>query len=216
MVDQQRIDTANQMANAFVHANIEHIPKGRIQQPLATVTEVNAFNSLIADHQQILSLLEQFNSDPNDRSVIDQLASLISKHSAVEEAVLYPLCRWVKDCREYTNIRDEICQLDHLKNVLIVLQHIDSNNSQFQLACEKLNQDIRNHIQMEENQIIPALREMLDQEQTNLLTDCILAAKIIAPNRLSDTPPNHYDSNWFRGEALDKFNQLINSVTQQF
>jgi hemerythrin-like domain-containing protein len=161
----------------------------------------DAFHVLGQDHEAVRELLNQLENGPTvataateaelrDRKrLTERLIIEESKHEAVEEEYFWPV------------VRDSLPDGDRLADVAIQqeqdgeivfdrLDKLDATHPQFDVLLDTFITEGRAHIAYEEEQVWPALRQVLSASATEELGTELVRGKDTAPTRPHpDTPP---------------------------
>jgi hemerythrin superfamily protein len=159
---------------------------------------MNAITLLKQDHQNVDALFKRFeqltDSDSADekRQIVDKLIEQLSVHAAVEEQLFYPAVREIS--AELTDTVLEGLEEHHVvKWTLSELEKMSPTDERFTAKVRVLIESVRHHVEEEENDIFPKVREALTVEQLNDLGEALEKAKETAPKRPHprhpDTPP---------------------------
>jgi hypothetical protein len=139
---------------------------------------------LVQDHRAVESLflrLEGGGGTPQQRrQVTDAIIAEVSRHTALEERFLYPLCRQLLGDR----VADRGIE-DHARaeRALMELSKLDVTDPRFDDIAGMLTVDLCRHMRHEEAELFPTLR---DRCATGVLTGLGMRyreAKEVAPTR---------------------------------
>ena len=130
------------------------------------------FANLIAEHRELLSLLDQMESTPVVRrlkrvTLFLQFKRLIGKHALAEEDIIYPMLQTDAE-------REEAAQKlykEHagMKISLFELERSIGEDDGWRLRVQDLRNEIAPHAQQEEEVEFPQLRKIMnDQESAEL------------------------------------------------
>ncbi|MEZ5374694.1 MAG: hemerythrin domain-containing protein [Microthrixaceae bacterium] len=113
-------------------------------------------------------------------------------HSAIEEQMLYPISRVLSD--EAKDLTLEGLEEHHLvKVVLAELAKMDPTDERFHPKVTVLIENVRHHVEEEENDLFPLMRETFGRNDMSDLGDALDEARATAPTRphpaAPDTPP---------------------------
>lgn len=150
---------------------------------------------VIEDHREVEELFRRAEntSDPEElRQVADQVIADLVRHAVAEELYLYPAMR------EYLDRGDELA--DHeieehseIEERLKELESLDPREERFRPQLQELIDDVRHHVQDEEQDALPELEQACDHDELVLLGERMQRAKQVAPTRphpsAPDTPP---------------------------
>src|SRR4051812_17176422 len=126
---------------------------------------MNALTLLKQDHGNVEHLFERFEHlDTDDavtqREVVDKIIEHLSIHAAIEEQVFYPGVRAAVE--EATDDVLEGLEEHHvLKWTLSELEELAPTNERFAAKMRVLMESVRHHVEEEENDLFPKVRDAL-------------------------------------------------------
>ena len=139
---------------------------------------MDAIQLLLADHRKIKNLFKQFRSKPEDTQlnrVIDQIATEIKAHTRVEESIFYPACNEYPECSEL--VMDLVDDHEEAKRTLAEMEALPRDSEDRFDMAEDLVDDIEGHIEEEEQELFPLVRELMQPVQLDDLGDRIQDAR---------------------------------------
>ncbi|MBE1532189.1 hemerythrin domain-containing protein [Actinomadura algeriensis] len=163
---------------------------------------MDAIDLLKHDHRMVEQLFRDFNaaaSGRQRRGVIDILVRELSKHAAVEELIFYPFAGKVlrdealvqRHLAEHMAVKEALAELDALSRT--DGHAADGPGGHAEEILELLRRDVEEHVQEEEGELMPRLRERADAESLRELGRTLEKAKGTAPTRphphAPDRPP---------------------------
>ena len=130
------------------------------------------FDMLKKDHDEIQKTLEQMLATDESQTwkrsmLLMKLAHKLDKHSYEEENVIYPALRDDNDSVEADQLDTEH---GHVKTLIFELKQMDWDSPLWLEKVRKLRDSLDAHIRMEEEQVLPRLKQDLDEEQNARLT----------------------------------------------
>jgi hemerythrin superfamily protein len=130
------------------------------------------FDMLKKDHDEIQKTLEQMLATDESQTwkrsmLLMKLAHKLDKHSYEEENVIYPALRDDNDSVEADQLDTEH---GHVKTLIFELKQMDSDSPLWLEKVRKLRDSLDAHIRMEEEQVLPRLKQDLDEDQNARLT----------------------------------------------
>jgi hemerythrin superfamily protein len=152
---------------------------------------------LTQDHREVEQMFGEFDQTPatdlqGRRTLADRIITELVKHSIAEEEYLYPAARELipngdglvdQDIREHAGAEETMKKLDGL----------DPSDETFVPLMRGLMAEIREHVQHEEGQLFPLLRQNATEERLDQLGQQVERAKKLAPTHphpsAPDTPP---------------------------
>lgn len=161
---------------------------GRVQDAVAAVTgvvgsavtrsddEMDIRALIRMDHQKVNTLFAQIqgtNEPQRLQEFFGQIYKDLSAHAEAEEQVVYPAIRsYYQNTQELYDEQAEIKQtLEHIKS----LNTSDIDN--FKANVEQLMRDVQAHVQQEENDMFPKLRDNFSHEQQKQMATEFKTAK---------------------------------------
>jgi hemerythrin superfamily protein len=150
---------------------------------------------LTHDHREVEDLfdqIEQATDGSERRELTDQVITELVRHSVAEEQYLYPAAR--EHIPDGDAIVDgELADHNEVEEALKALEGIDADDPDFMATFRRMSQDVKEHVQEEEDELFPALREHASAQELRDLGEKVERAKKISPTRphpsSPDTPP---------------------------
>jgi hemerythrin superfamily protein len=183
-----------------------------------TGASADAIELLTADHRAVEQLFTQYGAATNDAKVANVLAEEIvrelSIHAVIEEQVLYPTIRRVLP--DGDGIADHALQ-EHqeVKELLADVDGQDASDAEIRATLAKIEQSVSHHVDEEENQLFPALRDGCGQEDMQRMGRAMEFAKTIAPTHPHPNAPNRPPANIVAGlgaAVIDKVRDAAKSI----
>jgi hemerythrin superfamily protein len=137
------------------------------------------------DHKQVEKLFKQFQKLGDDakqtkRQVVDEIIEALSVHAAIEEQHFYPTVR-----EHITDLEDEVLEAleEHhiVKWTLSELKDLPVDNERFDAKVTVLIESVRHHVEEEEQEMFPAVREAMGRKALTELGAVLEQAKAAAP-----------------------------------
>lgn len=153
---------------------------------------------LVEDHREVEGLFQELERPGNDPERSERLVSAaiaeLVRHSVAEEQYLYPVTREV--LADGDQIADrEIEDHSTAERVMKRLEAMRPDDPEFTSAVGTLISDVREHIEDEEGNLFPRLREACSQQQLSDLGAKVERAKKVAPTRPHPSAPNEPPAN---------------------
>jgi hemerythrin superfamily protein len=156
----------------------------------------NVFEELMADHREVEEIFARIQAMPGGgqdlRDLVDEVTIELVRHSVAEEQYLYPAVR--KHVQGGDRLADKELE-DHsrVEKILKQLEKMNTDDAQMSPLLQQLMDEVAAHIQDEENNLFPMLRQACSSETLGDLGDKVRRAKAMAPTRphpsAPDTPP---------------------------
>jgi hemerythrin superfamily protein len=174
----------------------------------------DAITSLKADHKRVEALFKKFeqageNAHKTRRDLVDRIIEELSVHAAVEEQVFYPAVR-----EAVPDADDEVLEglEEHhvVKWTLSELDGMDPEHERFKAKVTVLIESVRHHVEEEEGEMFPKVREALGRKALTEIGDAMELARKVAPTRPHPRQPDEPPGNILAGGAaagLDRARQ---------
>lgn len=151
------------------------------------------------DHKDVEKLFKQFEklgdgAVKTKRKVVDQIIEALSTHAAIEEQHFYPTIR-----EQAPDVADDVLEglEEHhiVKWTLSELEGMSPEAERFDAKVKVLMESVRHHVEEEESEMFPKVREALGRKELRELGDLMEKSKAISPKRphpkAPDTPPGN-------------------------
>ena len=158
---------------------------------------MNALTVLKHDHGNVEALFERFEHLPADdleqkRQVVDKIIEHLAVHAAIEEQVFYPGIRTAAPDAD-DEVLEGLEEHHVVKWTLSELERTSPGDERFDAKMRVLMESVRHHVEEEENDLFPKVREALTNQQLEEMGDALETARQAAPTRphprQPDTPP---------------------------
>lgn len=158
---------------------------------------MDAIALLRNDHRAVERLFKEFEkagpkAHKTRRQVADKIVKELSVHAVIEEQVFYPAVRKaVPDTED--DVLEGLEEHHIVKWTLSEVDGMDPEHERFVPKMTVLMESVRHHVEEEEGELFPAVREAMTRKQLGELGDLLTAAKEIVPTgphpRAPDSPP---------------------------
>lgn len=158
---------------------------------------MNALTLLKQDHQNVEALFERFEKsgvDDHDerRRIVDKVIEHLSVHATVEEQAFYPAIREKLPDAEAT-VLEALEEHHGAKLFLTELEKTPAAGERFAAKTTVLMEQVRHHVQEEENDLFPRVRDAFTVQELEELGERMEQLKQTAPTRphpfQPDVPP---------------------------
>ncbi|MBI2709145.1 MAG: hemerythrin domain-containing protein [Actinobacteria bacterium] len=166
---------------------------------------MDAITMLKADHKTVEKLFKRFEKAGDGalkekRAVVDEIIRELSVHAAVEEQVFYPAIREAVDDAE-DEVLESLEEHHIVKWVLSELDGMDPGHERFDAKVTVLMENVRHHVEEEEQDLFPKVREVLKRKALTDLGESMDVAKRVAPTRPHPRQPDEPPGNIVGGVA---------------
>ncbi|MEY2581689.1 MAG: hypothetical protein QOE09_1538 [Ilumatobacteraceae bacterium] len=182
---------------------------------------MDAITLLRNDHQNVQALFKRFEkagdtAHTEKREIVDRIIEELSVHAAIEEQLFYPVAR--ATVPETEDIALESLEEHHIvKWVLSELVDMDPRNERFDAKVTVLIENVRHHVEEEQNEFFPKVRNGLGRKELTDLGAAMEKAKATAPTkphpRAADTPPGNTIIGTLAG-VVDRVGDNISGIAQ--
>ncbi|MFF4902904.1 hemerythrin domain-containing protein [Streptomyces sp. NPDC001068] len=153
----------------------------------------DALAELMTDHREVEEMFARIQGMPGGgqdlRDAVDEVTIELVRHSVAEEEYLYPAVR--EHIEGGDRIADkEIADHGRVEKLLKELEKTDTEDARMSPLLQQLMDEVSAHVQDEEDNLFPMLRQACSQEALNDLGDKIRRAKSLAPTRPHPAAPN--------------------------
>ena len=182
---------------------------------------MDAITLLKNDHRSVEKLFRRFEKAGDrafteKRNIVDRIVEELSTHAAIEEQLFYPVTR-----ATVPGIDDEVLESieEHhiVKWVLAELEHLDPHDERFAAKVTVLIENVRHHVEEEEDDYFPKVRDELGRSALTELGDAMVTAKATAPTRphprAPQTPPGNLVAGGVVGLA-DRVGDTVSGAAQ--
>jgi hemerythrin-like domain-containing protein len=137
------------------------------------------------DHKEILKTFKEFekageNAVKRKGQLVDKMIELLTVHTYIENEVMYPRVREL-----LPEVEDDVLESyeeHHVADVLVIeLAAMKPDAERFVAKTTVLIENVRHHIEEEEQEWFPKVREALGRKQLAEIGERLLAAKQKAP-----------------------------------
>ncbi len=148
---------------------------------------MDAIEVLEKDHGRIRTIFSDIEStdDPQElEDHFDKLDNILIIHARAEELVLYPQSR---NCEDTVELIDK-GQKEHAKSdqMLLELKSISPNKPEFKQKISELQEFMLNHLDEEEKELFPKVRQCLNDETLEQLGDQLKETKATIAKKIVD------------------------------
>jgi hemerythrin superfamily protein len=139
------------------------------------------------DHKTVEKLFKQFEklgdgAKKTKRRVVDEIIRELSTHAAIEEQHFYPAVR--KAAEDIEDVVLEGLEEHHIVTwTLSELEGMSPDEERFDAKVTVLIESVRHHVEEEEQEMFPKVREVMGRKELQALGATMESAKGIAPKR---------------------------------
>lgn len=177
---------------------------------------MDAITLLKTDHKTVEKLFKAFEkagdrAHKTKRDLVTSMIEELSVHAAIEEQVFYPEIRRMVPDQEGMTL--ESLEEHHIvKWVLSELENLDPEDERFEAKVTVLIELVRHHVEEEESEMFPAVRQALGRKALQGIGDALEQAKKMAPHRPHPRSPQVPPGNIVAGAAagaMDRAREVV-------
>ncbi|GAC1374415.1 MAG: hypothetical protein NVSMB4_01900 [Acidimicrobiales bacterium] len=182
---------------------------------------MDAISLLKDDHKTVERLFKQFEKAGDaayveKRAIVDRIIEELSVHAAIEEMLFYPVARATVPGTE--DVALESLEEHHIvKWVLSELESMPAEAERFDAKVTVLIENVRHHVEEEENEFFPMVRDELGRSALSDLGDAMNEAKKTAPTHPHPRSPDSPPANFVVGTAagvVDRISDTVSGLAQ--
>jgi hemerythrin superfamily protein len=130
---------------------------------------------LMQDHRKVEELFGRYEQS-QDPAVIEQICTELTIHASIEEQVIYPALGSEVDGGE--DMRDHAEQ-EHqeVKDAISEIERLGYSAAEVSEPMRRIISGVSEHVQEEESEVFPKMREDIDAERLSALGDELATAK---------------------------------------
>jgi hemerythrin superfamily protein len=163
--------------------------------------DMDAIALLTADHKTVEQLFKRFEklgprAMKTKQDVAERIIKELSVHAAVEELAFYPAVRQAIEDEEIQELVLESLEEHHIvKWVLSELHKMSPEDERFDAKVTVLMQNVRHHVEEEEQELFPAVAKTFGKDRLNELGKAMADVKKAAPTRPHPAAPDEPPGN---------------------
>jgi hemerythrin superfamily protein len=176
----------------------------------------NLIDVIESDHREVEKVFNELESRSGSaehrRQLADHVIAELVRHSVAEEMYMYPTARKVLPNGD--EIADhEIEEHAEAERDMKELEDVDPTDPRFDALVNKLIADVRHHIEGEESNLLPQLREACSAHDLQELGAKVLRAKKIAPTRPHPSAPDKPPANFILAPGAGLIDRLRDALS---
>ncbi|GII03645.1 hemerythrin domain-containing protein [Planobispora takensis] len=147
---------------------------------------MDAIVLLREDHKTVEKLFKQFEKAGEDaydekRKLVDQMIEELTAHAYIEEEVFYPAARAAAP-ETVDHVLESVEEHHVVVWMLSELKDMDPRDERFDAKVTVLMENVRHHVEEEENEWFPEVRKAMGRNQLQELCEEMVKAKGRAPS----------------------------------
>lgn len=182
---------------------------------MTTSEQQSIVDQIIADHRQVEAIFGDIGNSSdasNRRELVEHVITELVRHSVGEEQYLYPTARRVLPDGE--QVADhELKEHAEAEEVMKELENTDEDDPKFDAMVRTLIDDIRHHVEDEENDLLSKLRDACDGAELTELGKKFEHAKKMAPTRPHPSAPDKPPANKILGPGVGLIDRMRDALS---
>ena len=166
--------------------------KRNMKQP--HIRDIDVIDLILIDHRFIKECVETLSNEKADKSIKLAMAKdfleAVAHHSSAEKNIVYD--RLEADEEFHFNILE--AQIEHgivdekVKLLKPKVVHSKTLKDELEAELKVLAELVKNHIKEEESELLPKMREQIDEETLKIMGDAFMKARKMTSKDLRDYP----------------------------
>jgi hemerythrin superfamily protein len=182
---------------------------------MTTSQQHDVVDDIITDHREVEEVfkeIEKTDDAQQRRELVEHVIAELVRHSVGEEQYVYPTARRVLP--DGDKVADHELE-EHAKaeKVMKQIEKTDTDDQQFDELVRKLMEDIRHHIEDEEGDLLPKLRQACSEADLQELGEKFENAKKMAPTRPHPAAPDRPPANKILGPGAGLIDRMRDALT---
>jgi hemerythrin-like domain-containing protein len=133
----------------------------------------DAIELLESDHREVQALFNEYESlvdsegdDEDKQTLAEQICTLLTVHTTIEEEIFYPAARDALDEEDVDLLDEAVVEHASAKDLIEQIQSMTPGDELYDAKVKVLSEAIEHHVDEEESELFPKLRDsQLDLEE---------------------------------------------------
>ena len=182
---------------------------------MSTARQPDIVDLIVGDHrevEQVFGEIEQNGEPGKRRELAEHVIVELVRHSVGEEQYLYPTAR--KALPDGDELADhEIKEHAEAEEVMKGIEKTDAADPKFDELVRTLIEDIRHHVESEEGNLLPKMREACDASELREMGSKFEHAKKVAPTRPHPSAPDRPPANKILGPGVGLIDRMRDALS---
>jgi hemerythrin superfamily protein len=181
---------------------------------MTTAGQQDIIDDVITDHREVEEVFAEIEKGGggNKRDLVEHVIVELVRHSVAEEQYLYPAARRVLPDGDKI-VDHELEEHAEAEKVMKSLEDTDAEDAKFDELTRKLIDAIRHHVEDEEKDLLPKLRDACDAAELRELGEKFQNAKKVAPTRPHPAAPDHPPANKILGPGVGLIDRMRDALS---
>ena len=173
-------------------------------------------DKIVSDHHEFEDVFKELEKHEaaaqHRRDLVEHVIAGIVRHAVSEEQYVYPAARRVLENGDEI-VEHEIEEHSKAEEVMNEIEKCNTEDPKFDELVDKLIDDIRHHIEDEEENLLPKLRQACDGAELQELGEKFETAKKMAPTRPHPMAPDRPPANRILGPGAGLVDRLRDALS---
>ncbi len=181
---------------------------------MTTAHQQDIVDDIITDHREVEEVFAEIEKGAGGkkRDLVEHVIVELVRHSVAEEQYLYPAARRVLS--DGDKIADhELKEHAEAERIMKSLEETDAEDPKFDALTRELIDAIRHHVEDEEKDLLPKMREACDSAELRELGEKFQNAKKMAPTRPHPAAPDRPPANKILGPGVGLIDRMRDALT---
>jgi hemerythrin superfamily protein len=139
---------------------------------------MNALEFLKEDHRKVKTLFQEMRKT-SDRSKqkenFDKIDTELEMHTHIEETIFYPAIEEQEELKDM--VTQALAEHHQAKELLEQLETLRADDHDFGSKLQQLMEAVEHHVEEEEEEMFPKIREVFDEDELEQLGEDLESAK---------------------------------------
>jgi hemerythrin superfamily protein len=139
---------------------------------------MNALEFLKEDHRKVKTLFQEMRKT-SDRSkqkeIFDKIDTELEMHTHIEETIFYPAIEEQEELKDM--VTQALAEHHQAKELLEQLETLRADDHDFGSKLQQLMEAVEHHVEEEEEEMFPKIREVFDEDELEQLGEDLESAK---------------------------------------
>ncbi len=179
--------------------------------------DLDVVDLLTTDHHEVLGLLDEIRTSTSAgrrRELADVVIGELVRHSVAEEMFVYPAMRQHLPDGDAA-VEHDVAEHKQLEKLMKDWEGADAADADFDRVLTELEQVLRDHVDDEETEQFPQLRQHIPHAELVGMAARVEAAKKVAPTRPHPLAPNNALFHFVVGPGVGLVDRLRDAWTDR-
>ena len=141
---------------------------------------MDVWETIKKDHRTVEDLFKKM-KETSARAVksreqlFEKIRTEFEVHAQAEEKAVYPALKKLEGTKD--RVGEAVSEHNEARKLIRAMARMDKASEEWLEKCEELEQNIQHHVEEEENEIIPAAQEEMDEEKADELLEKFKSVK---------------------------------------